>query len=219
MDLASFLTTISIAAIPIVFAITIHEVAHGWVARYFGDRTAEAQGRLSLNPIRHIDPIGTIVVPALMLWVGGFLFGWAKPVPVNPGYMRNPRGNMVWVSAAGPTVNLVMAIAWAAIMLLAISFDLGTTGEWIFQMARIGIYINVLLAVFNMLPIPPLDGGQVLTNLLPAGPLSNALERIAPFGLFIVLALIFTGLLTPLIGPPIGAIMGLITTVFRLPVG
>jgi Zn-dependent protease len=219
MDLASFLTTVSIAAIPIVFAITIHEVAHGWVARYFGDRTAEAQGRLSLNPIRHIDPIGTILVPALMLWIGGFLFGWAKPVPVNPNYMRNPRGNMVWVSAAGPTVNLLMAVAWAAVMLLTRSFDLGTTGEWIFQMAGIGIYINVLLAVFNMLPIPPLDGGQVLTNLLPAGPLSSALERIAPFGLFIVLGLIFTGILAPLIGRPIAAIMGLISSVFGLPAG
>ncbi len=218
MNLASFLTTVSIAAIPIVFAITIHEVAHGWVARYFGDRTAEAQGRLSLNPIRHIDPIGTILVPALMLWIGGFLFGWAKPVPVNPRFMRNPRGNMVWVSAAGPTVNLIMAIMWAAVMVLARTFDLGTTGEWIFQMANIGIYINVLLAVFNMLPIPPLDGGQVLTNLLPAGPLSSALERIAPFGLFIVLGLIFTGLLAPLIGRPIAAIMGLIASVFGLPV-
>lgn len=219
MNLASFLTTVSIAAIPIVFAITIHEVAHGWVARYFGDRTAEAQGRLSLNPIRHIDPIGTILVPALMLWIGGFLFGWAKPVPVNPSYMRNPRGNMVWVSAAGPTVNLLMAVAWAAVMLLTRSVDLGTTGEWIFQMAGIGIYINVLLAVFNMLPIPPLDGGQVLTNLLPAGPLSSALERIAPFGLFIVLGLIFTGILAPLIGRPIAAIMGLISSVFGLPAG
>ena len=217
MNLATFLTTISLAAIPIVFAITIHEVAHGWVARYFGDRTAEAQGRLSLNPIRHIDPIGTILVPVVMLWVGGFLFGWAKPVPVNPRFMRNPRGNMVWVSAAGPSVNLLMAIIWAAVMLLALSFDLGTTREWILEMSNIGIYINVLLAVFNMLPIPPLDGGQVLTNLLPSGPLSNALERIAPYGLFIVLGLIFTGLLAPLIGRPIAAIMGLIASVFGLP--
>jgi Zn-dependent protease len=217
MDVASFLTTVSIAAFPILFAITFHEVAHGWVARYFGDRTAEAQGRLSLNPIRHIDPIGTIVVPALMLWLGGFLFGWAKPVPVNPRYMRNPRGNMVWVSAAGPAINLAMAIVWGALMLLTLNVDLGTAGEWIFGMARVGIYINVLLAVFNMLPIPPLDGGQVLTNLLPPGPLSSALERIAPFGLFIVLGLIVTGLLAPLIGRPVAALTGLIASAFGLP--
>ena len=217
MDLASFLTTVSIAAIPILFAITIHEVAHGWVARYFGDRTAESQGRLSLNPIRHIDPIGTILVPALMLWLGGFLFGWAKPVPVNPRYMRNPRGNMVWVSAAGPAVNIAMAVLWALFMLLALSVAAGTASDWIYQMARIGIYINVLLAVFNMLPIPPLDGGQVLTNLLPRGPLSSALERIAPFGLFIVLGLIVTGLLAPLISRPVSAVIGLITSAFGLP--
>jgi Zn-dependent protease len=217
MDLAKFLTTVSIAAIPVLFAITIHEVAHGWVARYFGDRTAESQGRLSLNPIRHIDPIGTILVPALMLWLGGFLFGWAKPVPVNPRYMRNPRGNMVWVSAAGPAVNIGMAVAWATVMVLTLNFQLGTAGEWLFAMARIGIYINVLLAVFNMLPIPPLDGGQVLTNLLPPGPLSNALERVAPFGLFIILGLIVTGLLVPLIGPPVTAVMNLIASAFGLP--
>lgn len=218
MDVASFLTMVSIAAIPVLFAITIHEVAHGWVARYFGDRTAEAQGRLSLNPIRHIDPIGTIVVPALMLWLGGFLFGWAKPVPVNPRYMRNPRGNMVWVSAAGPAVNLVMAVLWAVLMALTLNIDFGTAGAWIANMANIGIYINVLLAVFNMLPIPPLDGGQVLVNLLPPGPVSSALERIAPFGLFIVLGLIFTRLLSPLIRGPVDALTGIIASAFGLPI-
>ena len=219
MDLASFLTMVSIAAIPVLFAITFHEVAHGWVARYFGDRTAEAEGRLSLNPIRHIDPIGTIVVPAVMLWLGGFLFGWAKPVPVNPRYMRNPRGNMVWVSAAGPAVNLFMAVLWAAVMVVTLNVDLGTPGAWIANMANIGIFINVLLAVFNMLPIPPLDGGQVLINLLPPGPLSSALERIAPFGLFIVLALVATKLLSPLIAGPVAAITGAIATAFGLPFG
>ena len=119
MDLLTFLTTISIAAIPVVFAITVHEVAHGWVAKQFGDRTAEMQGRLSLNPIRHIDPIGTVLVPALLLWLGGFLFGWAKPVPVDPRNMRNPRSNMVWVTAAGPAANFVMAVIWAFVMMLA----------------------------------------------------------------------------------------------------
>jgi Zn-dependent protease len=216
MDLASFLTKISIAAIPIVFAITIHEVAHGWVARYFGDRTAEAQGRLSLNPIRHIDPIGTVLVPALMLWLGGFLFGWAKPVPVNPRYMRNPRGNMVWVTAAGPAVNLAMALMWAFLMLLAQEVDLGTASVWLWYMAEVGIGVNVMLAVFNMLPIPPLDGGQVVTNLLPPGPASAFMERVAPFGLFIVLGLLATGLLSRLIGPLITALVGLITGIFGL---
>jgi Zn-dependent protease len=202
-----------------VFAITLHEVAHGWVAKYFGDRTAEAQGRLSLNPIRHIDLIGTVLVPLLMLWLGGFLFGWAKPVPVNPRFMRNPRGNMVWVSAAGPAANVVMALVWAFLMMIALRADFGTTGAWIQQMAGIGIFINVMLAVFNMLPIPPLDGGQLLTNLLPPGPLSAALERIAPFGLFIVLGLIATGLLSPLIGGPIRALIDLIASTFGLRFG
>lgn len=220
MDPASILRTISIAAIPVVFAITVHEVAHGWVAKYFGDRTAEAQGRLSFNPIRHIDPVGTVLVPAILLLLpGGFLFGWARPVPVNPRFMRNPRGNMVWVSAAGPSVNIVMALIWAFLMMLAQRFELGTAGQWIEAMAGIGIYINVLLAVFNMLPIPPLDGGQVLTNLLPAGPLSTMLERIAPFGLFILLGLLASGLISPLIGPPIGAIIGIITAAFGLRFG
>jgi Zn-dependent protease len=219
MDLASFLTTVSIAAIPIVFAITIHEVAHGWVAKYFGDRTAEAQGRLSINPIRHIDPIGTVVVPLLMLWLGGFLFGWAKPVPVNPRYMRSPRGNMVWVSAAGPSANILMAIGWAFLMMISQQVDLGIAGQWVHAMARVGIFINVMLAVFNMLPIPPLDGGQVLTNLLPPGPFSMALERIAPYGLFIVLGLVATGLLSPLIGPPINALVNFLVAAFRLQLG
>src|SRR5262245_35404752 len=148
MDLSSFLAKVSTAAIPVIFAITLHEVAHGWVARYFGDRTAEAQGRLSLNPIRHIDPIGTVLVPALMLWLGGFLFGWAKPVPVNPRYMRNPRGNMVWVSAAGPMANFAMAVIWAFLLMLTQRSDFGVAGDWIQQMSVIGIFINVMLAVF-----------------------------------------------------------------------
>ncbi|MGH8202982.1 MAG: site-2 protease family protein [Steroidobacteraceae bacterium] len=216
MDVASFLSNLSVAAIPVLFAITGHEVAHGWVAKYFGDRTAEMQGRLSFNPIRHIDPIGTVLVPALMLWLGGFLFGWAKPVPVDARNMRNPRGNMVWVSVAGPAANIAMALVWAFVMMLAQRAELGTAGSWIVSMGAWGITMNVILAVFNMLPIPPLDGGQVLTNLLPPGPVSTALERIAPFGFFIVLALIATRMLSPLIGPPIAALIDLIAGAFGL---
>jgi Zn-dependent protease len=220
MDLSSFLQKVSVGAIPIVFAITLHEVAHGWVARHFGDRTAEAQGRLSLNPIRHIDPIGTILVPAVMLLLpGNFLFGWAKPVPVNPRFMRNPRSNMVWVSAAGPGINLAMAFAWAFLLMLAQRYGAGTFGEWVGSMAAIGIVINVLLAVFNMLPIPPLDGGQVLTNLLPPGPFVSLLERIAPFGLFIVLALLVSGLIVPLVSGPIAIIQNFLVSIFGLRVG
>ncbi|HEX9706303.1 MAG TPA: site-2 protease family protein [Steroidobacteraceae bacterium] len=219
MDLASFFVTVSIAAIPVVFAITVHEVAHGWVAKYFGDRTAEAQGRLSFNPIRHIDPIGTVLVPAVMLWLGGFLFGWAKPVPVDPRHMRSPRSNMVWVSAAGPAANLAMATIWAFLMMLSQRMDLGIAGQWLGAMAGYGIGINVMLAVFNMLPIPPLDGGQVLTNLLPRGPASAMLERIAPFGLFIVLGLIATRMLWPLVSGPIAFLQNLLVATFRLQVG
>lgn len=217
MDLASLLRNLSIGAIPIVFAITMHEVAHGWVAKYFGDRTAEAQGRLSLNPIRHIDPIGTVLVPALLLLTSSpFLFGWAKPVPVNPRFLRNPRGNMVWVSAAGPAANLAMAIVWAFLMMLSQNVDIGIAGQWLQSMAAVGIFINVLLAVFNMLPIPPLDGGQLLTNLLPRGTISSMLEAVAPFGLFIVLGLLVTRMLGPLISGPVNYLQGLLVTIFSL---
>ena len=217
MNLPSILTTISIAAIPLIFAITVHEVAHGWVAKQFGDRTAEMLGRLTLNPIRHIDPIGTILVPGILLLTqSSFMFGWAKPVPVDPRNMRKPRGNMVLVSAAGPLSNLLMATIWAFIMMVNQDTVSGVTGEWLARMAQYGIFFNLMLAVFNMLPIPPLDGGQVLTNLLPPGPVSDFLRRMAPFGFFILLGLIFTRLLWPLIGPPISFLLSLLVELFRL---
>lgn len=203
MDLASFLTIISVAAVPILLAITLHEVAHGRVARRFGDRTAESMGRLSLNPIRHIDPIGTVLVPLVLVWLGGFIFGWAKPVPVNSRNLRRPRQDMVWVAAAGPGANIAMALAWAMVLSLAQHKASGTASEWLVHMSSIGVSINVLLAVFNMLPIPPLDGGRVLTNLLPPGPVSQFLARIEPWGLFIVLGLLMTGILFTLLGRPI----------------
>jgi Zn-dependent protease len=210
MDYASFLTIVSVAAIPILLAITLHEVAHGRVARHFGDRTAESQGRLSLNPLRHIDPIGTVLVPMVLLWLGGFLFGWAKPVPVDTRFLRRPRQDMVYVAAAGPTANLLMAFGWALLLSLVQHQETGTAMTWLESMASVGVSINLLLAVFNMLPIPPLDGGRVLVNLLPPGPVASALQRVEPWGLFIVLGLLMTGVLVMLLSRPIAVLQDLV---------
>ena len=201
MDLFAFLYKISIWAIPVLFAITLHEVAHGWMARYFGDRTAEMLGRLSLNPMRHIDPIGTVLVPGILLAVGGPLFGWAKPVPVATSVLRNPRRAMVLVALAGPAANLCMAALWCAVLGAIVRVNGNETLDgWIASMAQAGIWFNVVLAVFNLLPIPPLDGGRVLAGLLPPH-LSARLEKIEPVGLFIVLGLSVFGLLGWLFDP------------------
>src|SRR5688500_19051033 len=193
MDLAAILTTISIAAIPLIFAITVHEVAHGWVAKQFGDRTAEMLGRLTLNPVRHVDPIGTILVPGILLLTGSsFMFGWAKPVPVDARNMRNPRSNMVLVTAAGPLSNLVMATIWAFIMMVNQDSVGGVTGEWIARMAQYGIVFNIMLAVFNILPIATHDGGQVITNLLPPVAGSDLLCRFVQFVIIVLIAQFFS---------------------------
>lgn len=205
--------------IPAVLAVTVHEVAHGWVARSFGDRTAEAQGRLSLNPIRHIDPIGTVLVPAMLLMFGGFFFGWAKPVPVNPRNLRNPRPNMAVVSVAGPSANFAMAIAWTIIIMLSRQLGDGPLVLWLFLMGVYGIQFNLSLALLNLLPIPPLDGGQALENLLPRGPMVTLLETIRPFGFLIVLAMIPTGILAAILGPPLAYLQGLFFAVAGVPVG
>ena len=199
-DIAGTLQFISFAAIPMLFAITVHEAAHGWMAGKFGDRTAEMLGRVTLNPGKHIDPIGTIVVPLLMLISSGFFFGWAKPVPVNSRNLRNPKRDMVAVAFAGPGANLLMAAIWAVLyhlVSIAPQWFLGAP-EFFAAMARIGVFFNFLLMTFNLLPILPLDGGRVLRGLVsePFGRQLDALER---YGFIIVIGLLFLGLLGPVL--------------------
>ncbi|HEY3852149.1 MAG TPA: site-2 protease family protein [Steroidobacteraceae bacterium] len=184
-----------------LFAITLHEVAHGWTARYFGDRTAELLGRLSLNPLRHIDPVGTVLVPSILLAMGGLMFGWAKPVPVATQALRKPRFATVVVALAGPTANFVMAFVWAMILATVLHLRANETLDgWMVLMAQAGILTNVLLGVFNLLPVPPLDGGRVLVALLP--PRWGArMEKIEPVGLFVVLGLSVLGMLGWLFEP------------------
>jgi len=200
---------IAIAAIPILFAITLHEAAHGYVARHFGDMTAYQAGRISLNPIRHIDPVGTILLPLLTLALGGILFGWAKPVPVNFGALNNPKKDMLWVAIAGPASNLLMALLWALMLKLVLLFPGGYFSEPLLQMGQIGIKINVILMVLNLLPLPPLDGGRVAVSLLPHRQ-AYQLSRIEPYGLFILIALAITPVLGWIITPLFRAVMNLI---------
>lgn len=202
---------ISVSVLPILFAVVLHEVSHGWVARYCGDNTAWQQGRLSLNPLRHIDPVGTILVPLLLLVTVGFIFGWAKPVPINWSNLRHPRRDIVLVAGAGPAANLVMALFWAVVLKIAVI--LPAEIEWValplLYMGTIGIFANIILMVFNLLPLPPLDGGRIATILLPH-PWGMYLARIEPLGFFIIIALLATGLLSAILSPVIGKITMLI---------
>ena len=195
---------IIIWAPPVLFAITLHEVAHGWVARRFGDPTAEMLGRLTVNPLKHIDPIGTIIVPVLLLVLHtGFLFGWAKPVPISPRNFKNPRRDMAIVAAAGPLSNLVMGIIWALVIRLGAL--LYPTLHWIeplIYMGLAGVLINVALMIFNLIPLPPLDGGRVLVGLLPRAA-ANVVDRIEPYGFYIIILLMIIGAFNVILVPAI----------------
>jgi Zn-dependent protease len=220
-ELAGLIQVIALAAIPITFAITLHEAAHGYAARHFGDYTAHNAGRISLNPLRHIDPVGTVAVPLLILvtsalmGTGGILFGWAKPVPVNFGQLRHPKRDMLWVAAAGPGANLLMAMCWALVLKLALGMPESYFSLPMQRMAQYGIGINVVLMVLNLFPLPPLDGGRIAVSLLP-GRMAWRFARIEPYGFIILLMLLFTGVLGAVLSPFIGAARGLIYTVFNL---
>ena len=181
--------TLFIWIIPVLFAITLHEAAHGWVASIFGDHTAKMMGRVTLNPVKHIDPVGTVLVPvALLIMPVPFIFGWAKPVPINFNALRSPKSGMIWVALAGPAANILMTFFW----LLVYTFTPNPNISVLAQMAAAGIFINLILAVFNLLPIPPLDGSRVISALLPR-PLAYKYNQLEQYGLYIILALMFLG--------------------------
>ena len=190
--------TIAVYAIPVLFAITVHEASHGYVARMFGDNTAYVLGRVTLNPVKHIDPIGTIVLPLGMALFTPFIFGWAKPVPVDWNSLRHPKRDMIWVAAAGPGVNLVMAVLWA--ILFSVLKMVGVEERFFYEVAQAGVSVNLVIMALNLLPIPPLDGGRIVAGLLPRD-LSNAYSRIEPFGLFIIVGLLVTGALGVVLQP------------------
>ena len=196
MDISNLIQTVLIYALPVVFAITVHEAAHGYVARHFGDNTAEAMGRVTLNPMKHIDPIGTILMPLMLYFAtsGAFLFGYAKPVPVNFGRLRHPKRDMIWVALAGPASNFVQAILWALVLVGLIAAGVNET--FFIKMAQGGVLVNLVMWAFNLFPLPPLDGGRVLAGLLPNGPAQNFLARIEPFGFFIVMGLVIAGIVS-----------------------
>jgi len=216
LDINAIVQAIAILALPLVFAITLHEAAHGYAARHFGDNTAWVAGRISLNPLRHIDLVGTILIPlGILLFSGGnFLFGYAKPVPVNFGNLRHPKKDMFWVAAAGPGANLFMAFAWA------LAFKLSWLLPQFFstplaRMAEMGIQINCVLMVLNLLPLPPLDGGRIAVSLLP-NHLAWKFAQIEPWGFPILLVLLFTGILSTVMDPLVSLSVWLVTVIFGL---
>ena len=221
MEELTLIGKIAIFALPVIFAITLHEAAHGYVARYFGDMTAAAAGRITLNPLKHIDPVGTILVPLVILLTskllggGAILFGWAKPVPVNFGQLRRPKQDMLWVAAAGPGINFVMAVFWALMIQLGHALGNDFVSAPLMLMGAAGVFINVILMALNLIPLPPLDGGRIAVSLLPV---RQAMQyaRLEPYGLFILLGLLFTGVLGIILWPLISLFIGLIALVSGL---
>ncbi len=214
----SIVQIIAIAILPILFAIVVHEVSHGWVAKKLGDNTAFMLGRLTLNPFKHIDPVGTVLVPLLSLVFFKFIFGWAKPVPVDWRNLHNPRRDMVFVAAAGPAANLLMAIGWGFIIHIAalLPNSLLIIKEPIIFMGAIGIFANIILMVFNLLPIPPLDGGRVAVGLLPPR-FSYLLSQVEPYGLIIIVLLLMSGFFAGILMPIIFFVISMIEMITGLP--
>jgi Zn-dependent protease len=211
MDL-TVIQKIVIYALPVIFAITVHEAAHGYAAKHFGDMTAFNAGRITLNPLKHIDMFGTIILPALTVMLGGILFGWAKPVPVDFRRLRNPKKDMLWVAAAGPASNFVMAIFWA----LVLKFSVDAPESFVLPMAlmaKAGITINIVLMVLNLLPLPPLDGGRIAVSLLPLN-LARPFAQIERYGFIILIILLFSGVLGQILEPLINLVYALISTIF-----
>jgi len=197
VDISNLIQTVLIYSLPVLFAITVHEAAHGYAARHFGDSTAWMMGRITLNPMKHIDPVGTILMPLLLYFAtsGAFLFGYAKPVPVRFDKLRNPKRDMIWVALAGPGVNLMQALAWGVLLYLLLG--MGVNERFFLEMCKAGMLVNVVMFVFNLFPLPPLDGGRILVGLLPWR-YAVMLSRIEPWGFFIVMALVISGVVSTL---------------------
>ena len=217
MDPTNILITILVYAIPVIFAITLHEAAHGYVAKHFGDSTAYMLGRVTLNPAKHIDPIGTVVLPLVTVALSGFMFGWAKPVPVNFHNLRNPRWHSVWVAAAGPGVNVVQALAWALVarLLAETVSPTGLAGGFWLAVAEKGVIVNVVFAILNLFPLLPLDGGRIMASLLPPR-ISYSYSRLEPYGMVILIILMVTGVFSRLLSPLVMAGVNAIYSIFGL---
>lgn len=214
----NLISTLFVFVIPVIFAVTVHEVAHGWVASQFGDQTAKSMGRLTLNPVKHIDPVGTIVVPVIMYFTSGFIFGWAKPVPVNWRNLGHPRRDMAIVAIAGPAANLLMLLFWAmmAKVIMLLGDDSNHLTQLLFIMCSIGITINIVLMILNLFPVLPLDGGRILTAMLPRN-LAISFSRMEPYGLIILVVLLLSGILWKILLPLIGGTQTLIYQLIQIP--